>query len=127
MKKLIYFLTNWHTWHAAPVSGKRKKAASKSTAVASTDPSKFRAVLLIGPPGVGKTTTAQLVCKALNMPYIERNASDTRSQAAINKLELNSAYLTNDHQLIDKHVRLILLRLPDGEHATALPVGPDHG
>ena len=54
---------------------------------------------------VGKTTTAQLVCKALNMPFIERNASDNRSQTTIEKIELNSAYLTDDNQTINKHVK----------------------
>jgi hypothetical protein len=53
----------------------------------------------------GKTTTAQLVCKALNMPYIEQNASDNRSQTMIEKLEINSAYLTEINQTIKKHVR----------------------
>ena len=52
MKKLIYYLTNWHTWHAMPVTAKRKK--TKSATVAPTDPSKFKAVLLTGPPGIGK-------------------------------------------------------------------------
>jgi hypothetical protein len=49
MKKLIYFLTNWHTWHTTPSTNKRKKIATTSN-----DPSQYKAVLLIGPPGVGK-------------------------------------------------------------------------
>jgi hypothetical protein len=57
MKKLIYFLTNWYTWHAAPSTGKRKRTATKST----TDPSQFRAVLLTGPPGVGKFKNLSMV------------------------------------------------------------------
>lgn len=50
MKKLIYYLTNWYTWHTTPTTNKRKRTA----AVAPSDPSKFKAVLLTGPPGVGK-------------------------------------------------------------------------
>ncbi|CAF2580968.1 unnamed protein product [Rotaria sp. Silwood2] len=108
MKKLIYFLTNWHTWHATPSTSQRKKTATTtSTSITSSDPSKFKAVLLTGPPGVGKTSTAQLVCKALNLPYIEQNASDNRSQTKMGKIELNSAYLTDDNQTINKHVKLI--------------------
>lgn len=40
----------------------------------------FRAALLSGPPGVGKTTTANLVCKELGFDVVEFNASDTRSK-----------------------------------------------
>ncbi|UJR23339.1 hypothetical protein I4U23_026353 [Adineta vaga] len=98
MKKLIYYLTNWHTWHAMPVTAKRKKTAT----IAPTDPSKFKAVLLIGPPGI-----AQLVCKALSMPFIERNASDNRSQTTMGKTELNSAYLTDDNRTSNKHVLIM--------------------
>ncbi|CAF1035517.1 unnamed protein product [Rotaria sp. Silwood1] len=107
MKKLIYFLTNWHTWHTIPATSKRKKTATISTSITSSDPSKFKAVLLTGPPGVGKTTVAQLVCKALNLPYIEQNASDNRSQTMMGKIELNSAYLTDDNQTMNKHVLIM--------------------
>lgn len=54
MKKLIYFLTNWHTWHATPSTNKRKRKITTDNATTSNDPSKFKAVLLIGPSGVGK-------------------------------------------------------------------------
>jgi replication factor C subunit 1 len=36
--------------------------------------------LLSGPPGVGKTTTAQVVCKELGYDLVEFNASDTRNK-----------------------------------------------
>jgi replication factor C subunit 1 len=55
MKKLIYFLTNWHTWHATAPTSKKRKATASFPAVSSTDPSKYRGVLLIGPPGSGQS------------------------------------------------------------------------
>ena len=54
----------------------------------------------------GKTTTAQLVCKALDMPFIELNASDNRSQRTIEAIDVHSAYLTGPSQTKTKHVRL---------------------
>jgi hypothetical protein len=38
------------------------------------------------------------------MPYIEQNASDNRSQRTMEKIEINSAYLADDNQTINKHV-----------------------
>jgi replication factor C subunit 1 len=40
----------------------------------------FRAVILHGPPGIGKTTAAHLVAKLEGYDIVERNASDTRSK-----------------------------------------------
>lgn len=47
------------------------------------DGSSLRAALLSGSPGVGKTTTATLVCEELGFTYIEMNASDTRSKKTL--------------------------------------------
>lgn len=44
------------------------------------DGGQFKAVLLSGPPGIGKTTTAILACKKLGFSYIHMNASDSRSK-----------------------------------------------
>ena len=41
------------------------------------------AVLLEGPPGIGKTTIAYAMANDLNMEVIETNASDTRTKGAI--------------------------------------------
>lgn len=40
----------------------------------------FRAVLMSGPPGIGKTTSAHLMAKLKGYSVIEMNASDTRSK-----------------------------------------------
>ena len=58
----------------------------------------YRAALLSGPPGVGKTTTATLVCKEAGFSFIELNASDNRSKRSL-KEEVAEA-LAN-HTLVD--------------------------
>lgn len=43
----------------------------------------FRAVLIHGPPGIGKTTAAHLVAKLEGYDVVESNASDTRSKKLV--------------------------------------------
>ena len=75
------------------------------------DPSIFKSVLLSGPPGIGKTTTATLVCKELGMSYVEMNASSTRSknnlQDKVSQLLSNYSLLTNSGSVNDKHVLIM--------------------
>ena len=52
-----------------------------------------RAVLLSGPPGIGKSSTARLACEEAGYTVLEFNASDTRSKQAID--ELASGLTTN--------------------------------
>lgn len=52
----------------------------------SDDPEKtgtFRAVLISGPPGIGKTSAAHLVAENLGYSVVEFNASDTRSKRSL--------------------------------------------
>lgn len=59
-KKLLHWLNNWHKNQAAGV----KPAAGKFFGRGgSDDGAGYKAALLSGPPGIGKTTTATLVCK----------------------------------------------------------------
>jgi replication factor C subunit 1 len=43
----------------------------------------FRAIMVHGPPGIGKTTAAHLVAKLEGYDIVERNASDSRSKKLI--------------------------------------------
>jgi len=49
--------------------------------------------LLSGPPGVGKTTTVQVICKELGYDLVEFNASDTRNKTLLK--EAVSGLLSN--------------------------------
>ena len=51
------------------------------------------AALLSGPPGIGKTSTAKLVCEMAGFGVLEFNASDTRSKLSID--EMASGLSTN--------------------------------
>ncbi|HZY71266.1 MAG TPA: AAA family ATPase [Thermoplasmata archaeon] len=50
---------------------------------AGTPPPSGRAVALVGPPGVGKTTSALALARELGWTVVEMNASDARNQRAI--------------------------------------------
>lgn len=76
--KLLRWLRNWHK-----SSPEEKKHAKFGKLASKDDGSSFKAALLSGPPGVGKTTTASLVCQELGYSYVELNASDTRSKNSL--------------------------------------------
>ncbi|XP_014270251.1 replication factor C subunit 1 isoform X2 [Halyomorpha halys] len=105
VNKLVKWLTNWFDNQ----SGKKK--ISKPSPWAKDDSGAyFKAALLSGSPGVGKTTTAHLVCKELGMDIVEFNASDTRSKKSLQeeiKELLSSKSLASyalDGKVSNKHV-----------------------
>lgn len=72
-KGLVEKLQKWlRAWHNNAKFG-FKKAGQDGNGI-------YRAAMLSGPPGVGKTTAAHLVAKLEGFDVVETNASDTRSK-----------------------------------------------
>ncbi|QLQ81472.1 hypothetical protein HG537_0F02330 [Torulaspora globosa] len=70
----------------------------------------FRAAMLYGPPGIGKTTAAHLVAKEVGYDILEQNASDVRSKSLLNAGVKNSldnmsvyGYFHNRAKIDDLH------------------------
>ncbi|XP_048402000.1 replication factor C subunit 1 isoform X3 [Stegostoma tigrinum] len=80
--KLVRWLKRWHVNN----SGDSKPTAKSNKFGGKDDGSSFKAALLSGPPGVGKTTTATLVCKDVGYSYVELNASVTRSKNTLKEV-----------------------------------------
>jgi replication factor C subunit 1 len=109
--KLQQWLLNWDKNHGA-ISTKVARANPYSK---NSDGSSFRAALLSGSPGVGKTTTAHLVAKECLYDIVEFNASDTRSKKLlkeeVSQLLANKSlkgYLTGDEKTVSKRHVLIM-------------------
>ncbi|KAJ8915620.1 hypothetical protein NQ315_003404 [Exocentrus adspersus] len=82
LNKLRKWLLNWNRNQQPEV---RKKIPRPSPWAKNDDGAYYKAVLLSGPPGVGKTTTATLVSRELGFDIVEFNASDTRSKRLLHE------------------------------------------
>jgi len=71
---------------------------------------KRRAAFLYGPPGIGKTVTVEALASDLNMELVERNASDYRTEEAVQKF----AGLASQSGTLFGKKRLILFDEVDG-------------
>jgi replication factor C large subunit len=74
-----------------------------------------RAVLLIGPPGTGKTATIGALANDLDMEIVEFNSSDKRNKDSIETLVWRAA----TQQTLDERQRIILLDEVDGLSGTS--------
>uniref|UniRef100_A0AAY5KTK9 Replication factor C subunit 1 n=1 Tax=Esox lucius TaxID=8010 RepID=A0AAY5KTK9_ESOLU len=107
--KLLRWLKNWHTNHAA---GAKPAGRFGKSGSAKDDGSGFKAALLSGPPGIGKTTTAVLVCEELGYSYVEMNASCCRSKNSLKEViaeSLNNTSIKNFYTgtVSSKHVLIM--------------------
>lgn len=75
VSKLATWLARWEDNFNRPVKGKKNSFNPKG--------GPFRAALISGPPGIGKTTTATLVAAEQGRQTLELNASDARSKKTI--------------------------------------------
>jgi len=74
-----------------------------------------RAVLLVGPPGTGKTASIGALANDLDMEIVEFNSSDKRNKGSIETLVWRAA----SQQTLDGRSRIILLDEVDGLSGTS--------
>ena len=86
----------------------------------------FRAIMIHGPPGIGKTTAAHLVAKLEGYDVVERNASDTRSKKLIEEglrgvLSTNSlhGYFAGDGKNVDSSKKKLVLIMDEVDGMSA--------
>ncbi|MEM3725876.1 MAG: replication factor C large subunit, partial [Candidatus Bathyarchaeia archaeon] len=76
---------------------------------------KKRAAFLYGPPGVGKTVTVEALANDFKMEFVEKNASDYRTEEAVKRF----AGLASQYGSLFGRKRIILLDELDGLTGTA--------
>ncbi|KAJ8113132.1 hypothetical protein ONZ43_g5224 [Nemania bipapillata] len=85
-----------------------------------------RAIILSGPPGIGKTTAAHLAAKLEGYDVIESNASDTRSkklvESGVSEVMNNTSlhgFFAGDGKKIDKEKKNIVLIMDEVDGMSA--------
>ncbi len=91
------------------IAGNKEAVEKIEKWFASWKPGK-KALLLIGPPGVGKTTAAQALAYEKGLDLLEMNASDTRNKKGVERI----AGLASQYGSLFSSGRLILIDEVDG-------------
>uniref|UniRef100_A0A1I7U8H6 Replication factor C subunit 1 n=1 Tax=Caenorhabditis tropicalis TaxID=1561998 RepID=A0A1I7U8H6_9PELO len=94
MNKLLDWLKDWAKLNLG--EGAKIKRPKPAPWMASQDGTAFKAALLSGSPGVGKTTCAYMACQQLGLKLVEMNASDVRNKK---HLEQKIGELSGSHQI----------------------------
>lgn len=94
------------------IIGNRDPIAQVTEWVKSWDkgPPKKRALLLHGPPGIGKTVTVEAIARELGFDLVEINASDERNREALERI----AGMASQQGVLFGKKRMILLDEVDG-------------
>ncbi|KAF8420140.1 replication factor RFC1 C terminal domain-containing protein [Tirmania nivea] len=118
-KTQIDKLQNWlRNWHQSAKYNFQKLGKDGSGG--------YRAVMIHGPPGVGKTTAAHLVAKLEGFDIVESNASDTRSkklmEASLNGVLDNRSlmgYFGKGSEVVDKAKQKLVLIMDEVDGMSA--------
>ncbi|CAB3396451.1 unnamed protein product [Caenorhabditis bovis] len=94
MNKLLVWLRDWAKHNLG--EGAKIKKPKPAPWMAQQDGTPFKAALLSGSPGVGKTTCAYMACQMLGLKLVEMNASDVRNKK---HLEAKVGELSGSHQI----------------------------
>ncbi len=86
MKNDILWVEKYRPQKIEDIVGNEEAKATFVDWIKGKSRSKKKAVLLYGPPGVGKTALVNAASKEFGFTVIEMNASDTRSEKAINAI-----------------------------------------
>ena len=115
VEKLQNWLRKWHN----NAKYNFKKAGPDGSGV-------FRAALIHGPPGIGKTTAAHLVAKLEGFDIVESNASDTRSKKLVEDglrgvLDTTSllGYFSGDGKKVEASKRKLVLIMDEVDGMSA--------